>query len=232
VSVLVTCEHGGYRVPRLYEGHFRGAEGILKTHRGWDIGSLALARTIARRCELPLVASTVSRLVVELNRSLGHRRLFSEFTSRLAAAEKERLLARYYYPYRRRVEDQIAAWLAAGRRVVHISIHTFTPVLNGERRRTDVGWLYDPARPNEKQFCNLWLACLEQMRSDLVLRRNHPYLGTSDALTTWLRRHFRGQPYVGMELEVNQRWPQGERADWRRLRRDVAESLAAALARF
>ena len=37
--------------------------------------------------------------------------------------------------------------MSRGRRVIHISSHSFTPELNGKVRRADVGLLYDPGSP-------------------------------------------------------------------------------------
>ena len=37
------------------------------------------------------------------------------------------------------------------------------------------------------------------------MRRNYPYAGKGDGLTSYLRRRFPPGAYVGIELEVNQR---------------------------
>ena len=36
------------------------------------------------------------------------------------------------------------------------------------------------------------------------VRRNYPYLGKGDGLTTWLRRRFFSSEYAGVEIELNQ----------------------------
>src|SRR5204862_5044852 len=100
------------------------------SHRGYDPGALTLTRELARAFDAPLVASTVTRLLVELNRSPGHPQLHSEVTRDLAPSEKARIAARYYEPYRREVEQRVADATAARRRVIHISAHSFLPGLN------------------------------------------------------------------------------------------------------
>ena len=108
---------------------------MLRTHRGFDAGSLAMARDLADGLGAPLVCSTTTRLLVDLNRSVGHPRLFSEVTRGLPPAERERILEEHYRPYRRQAED----WVATQRRpVVHVSSHSFTPVLDGEVRNADI----------------------------------------------------------------------------------------------
>lgn len=231
-AVLITCEHGGNRIPRPYARLFRDARAVLEGHRGYDPGTLQLAKRFADRLCAPLFASTLSRLLVELNRSLRHRALFSEFTAGLDAVAKQRILDRYYVPHRRAVEDWIAESVRGGHRVVHLSVHSFTPVLNGVVRSADVGLLYDPLRARERKLCLAWQRVLRHRRSDVRVRRNYPYLGKSDGFTTCLRRQFSDAQYAGIELEVNQRWLQGPKPAWGRLQSDVIASFADALRGF
>ena len=229
VELILTCEHAGYQVPVAYRELFVNATETLQSHRGWDPGVLELALIFEKWLAAPLISCTVTRLLVELNRSIGHRRLFSEFTSGLDSKQKQTILQQYYFPYRERVEELIGEHIASGAVVVHLSLHTFVPVLNGVARTADVGLLYDPARPIEKELCRLWQQTIESRRPDLCVRLNYPYFGKSDGFTTYLRRRFAADCYAGIELEVNQRWLE-EPASWRRLGRDLVESLRGALA--
>lgn len=203
-ALVLSCEHGGNRVPARYAALFAGQAALLAGHRGWDIGALDAARRIRRALAAPLVAATVSRLVVDLNRSPRHPRRFSEITRKLPAAEQARIDARYYRPYRDVVEARVAAWAAEGRRVVHVSVHSFAAELDGRARRCDVGLLYDPARPRERNLCAAWRQALVEAAPALVVRRNYPYRGVSDGLVTALRGRFADAHYAGVELEFNQ----------------------------
>jgi len=204
LRLLLSCEHGGNRVPVPYRRLFAGRQRLLASHRGLDIGALAAARALQRRLDAPLVAATVTRLLVDLNRSIGHPALFSGPSRRLAAEERERVLARHYHPYRRLLRAWVASHLDRGEQVLHLSVHSFTPVLDGQRRNADVGLLYDPARAEEAAFCREWQSRMAVCASDWKLRRNYPYRGTADGLVVALRRHFAAQPYLGIELELNQ----------------------------
>lgn len=223
--ILVTCEHGGNRVPAEYARLFRGSRRLLATHRASDAGALEFARAMARRLDAPLVFSATTRLLVDLNRSLGHRRLFSEFTRELNADTKAAILAQHYTPYRQQVEGLVAKGVKRGERVLHLSVHSFTPELDGEVRNADVGLLYDPARKAERQFCRAWHAAIAAVRPDLRVRCNYPYRGVSDGLVTSLRRRFGARHYTGLELEVNQRWPSGDAREWRSLQHDLMETF-------
>ena len=229
LALIITSEHGGNRVPGEYRRLFRGQQALLQTHRGHDPGSLQMARDLARHFKAPLVYSTVTRLLVELNRSRAHPRLFSAATRDLPRAERERIVERYYLPYRHEVERRIAHAIDSGRRVVHISSHSFTPVLDGELRNADIGLLYDPARPGERALARRWRRTLRERDGNLRVRFNYPYSGKADGLTTHLRKVFAPERYVGMELELNQRFPLAGGRDWGRLRRIVLGSLEDAL---
>ncbi len=176
-----------------------------------------------------LHAATTTRLLVDLNRSIGHRGLFSAITAALPRSERDAIVAAHYRPHRDAIERDIAARVAAGRRVVHVAVHSFVPVLGGRVRRADVACLYDPQRAGEVELARRWLAALATRQGRLALRRNDPYRGSSDGLTRHLRRRFDARQYLGIELEVNQRFVEPGAAPWDQLRADLIASLAKAL---
>lgn len=205
LAVLVTCEHGGHEVPAGYEELFRGARETLASHRGWDAGALDLAQRLARSLSAESRFATVTRLLVDLNRSPHHPRVLSEFTRPLSRSERAALLAEHHGPYRDAVEADVARLVRGDRSVLHLGIHSFTPSLNGKVRRPDLALLYDPAREEERWLCHAWAQSLRARFPGWVIGRNDPYRGASDGLTTWLRRRHPGEHYLGIEVEVNQR---------------------------
>src|SRR5690606_12802056 len=110
----------------------------LDSHRAYDDGAADVARALAERIGAPLFVADTTRLVVDLNRSIGHPRLFSELTRGLGQDARARIVERYYRPYRDAVERAVAD-ASRGGPVLHVSAHTFTPVLDGLERRADVG---------------------------------------------------------------------------------------------
>ena len=228
IAFVVTCEHGGNAIPRRYRHLFHGQAQLLSTHRALDIGAFDLARSLARILHAPLFYSTTSRLVIDLNRSLHHRRVFSEFTRSLTPSERELLISRYYRPYRARIEDHIARRITAGARVVHVSAHSFTPILDGRARTTDIGLLYDPSRSFETRVCRAWQELLTAAAPELRVRRNYPYRGTADGFTSYLRTRFPNKRYAGIELEVIQGLSLESAREWRACRALLARTLAAA----
>ena len=226
---LITCEHGGNRIPSRYRHLFADIEALLQTHRGCDAGALALAEELAKARAAPLFFSTTSRLLIDLNRSPGHPRLYSEATRGAPDSIRAEILERYYLPYRNKVEAKIAEAIAHGRRVIHVASHSFTPVLEGTVRNADIGLLYDPARSREVELCRRWQAQLRVLAPNLKVRRNYPYTGKSDGLTAYLRRRFPAEVYIGIELEINQKHVFSGGRHWRDLRGRVIEALCRAM---
>lgn len=176
-----------------------------------------MGRAFAGALQAPLIASTTTRLLVELNRSPHHRSLFSSITRDLPSEEREFILKRWYRPHRASVVQAIEHELKRNRRVVHLAMHTFTPVYDGVTRSTDVGLLFDPARPIERRLCRSWQQRLRDARPGLTTHRNQPYRGVSDGLGTALRQRWPASKYAAIELEVNQRFALGSAATWNRL---------------
>ena len=133
-----------------------------------------MAKALAKAFAAPLVTSTVSRLLVDLNRSIGHPQLFSAATRGAPAQTRAQIVEHHYRPYRAHVERLVRQSVARGRRVIHISSHSFTPELDGKVRRADVGLLYHPARRGEAELCARWKASLAALAPELRVRRNYP----------------------------------------------------------
>jgi predicted N-formylglutamate amidohydrolase len=120
--------------------------------------------------------------------------------------------------------------VARGRRVIHVSCHSFTPELDGKRRTADVGLLYHPGRHGEAALCARWKASLAERAPDLRVRRNYPYAGKGDGLTSHLRQRFLPGAYVGIELEINQNIVLAAGRRWPALQRMLVDTLRIACA--
>jgi len=118
--------------------------------------------------------------------------------------------------------------VSRGRRVIHISSHSFTPELDGDVRRADVGLLYHPGRTGEVALAARWKTALEKAAPEFRVRRNYPYAGKGDGLTSHLRLRLPPAAYVGIELEVNQKIVFAAGRPWTRLRGVLVETLLAA----
>jgi predicted N-formylglutamate amidohydrolase len=203
MNLIVTCEHAGNQVPDCYSHIFANIKDVLESHRGWDPGARELATFLATEFDAPLFVCETTRLLIEPNRSLDNHQLYSEYSQVLFETDHDLILQQYYLPHRGSVEQLISK---LAKPVLHLSIHTFTPILNGTVREVDVGLLFDPTRKSESDFCDILRRDLERNLPSLIIRMNEPYKGTDDGFTTYLRTRFEDHQYLGIEIEVNQKY--------------------------
>lgn len=201
--LVISCEHAGNQIPEKYKMLFKDSDEILESHEGWDPGSWEIAKFLSDGLNAKLFGCHISRLLIEANRSLNNVQLFSRFTQSIGELEKHELVNSFYLPYRQQIESEITKTQGP---VLHLSIHTFTPNLNGYKRDVDIGLLFDPARQTEHQFCTQYQHELSQVLPSFRIQFNKPYLGIDDGFTTYLRRQFGDEKYAGIEIEVNQKF--------------------------
>lgn len=211
VSFLITAEHASATVPAAWAAPFKKQASVLTTHRAWDPGSRELARALAKRLNAHCLEGQVSRLLIDLNRSANHPRLFSEFSQRLPAGDRQTLMRDYWQPHWDHYAQLIRKHPG---QVVHLACHSFTPILDGQVRTGDIGLLYDPTRAGERAWCQQLKAALVEHLPQLRVRRNYPYRGTSNGLGQQHRRRFGEDKLITLEIEVNAalvqqpEWPQ------------------------
>jgi predicted N-formylglutamate amidohydrolase len=204
-ATLLTCEHAGNLVPVECRHLFRKNRKILSTHEAYDAHALSLARHMAQTLDVPLFFARETRLLIDQNRSLSNRNLFSRYSRTLSLQEKNNLIAILYKPHHQRIEEQIDRMLSQQQTVFHFAIHTFTPVFHNKTRTADIGLLYDPGSKLESSACACIRDSLLLSMPRLRVRRNYPYRGTNNGLTAAFRERFGTRLYAGIEIEVNQR---------------------------
>lgn len=222
---MLSAEHAGRELPPRWAARFAGAEEVLAGHRGWDPGSLDLACSLAERTGAQLLSCTTTRLLADCNRSPDAPTVFSEFTRGLPPRERERILAICHAPHRDAVAAAVDDGLREHGRVLHLAVHSFTPIWKGRSRDVDVGLLHDPRRGPEAELCRRWRRALARRMPELRIRLNRPYRGWTDGLCTTLRTRLGGSVYAGLELEMNQLFASGPSARFEALREALADSL-------
>ena len=221
MKLMLTCEHASNRLPASFKKLVPAD--MQQTHRAYDIGALQVFRKLVNFAKPEFSCEgKFSRLFVDLNRTITNKSAFSEYYGTLEArdkplAEKAKAAATAYWKeYRENVEKFVAKNIGASKKgaknngkegadIVHLGIHSFTPALNGKVRNADIGILYDPKRPQERAYANVIRGEIKRLYPHMKVRFNYPYKGSSDGLTTSLRKKF-GPRYVGIEIEINQKF--------------------------
>ena len=215
--LILTCEHASNKLPAAFKKAVPAD--VQETHRAYDIGACSVFRKLGKFAKPEFFCEgKFSRLFVDLNRTITNKSAFCEYYEALeasdkAAAEKAKAQATtYWQEYRTTIEKFVESAIKPNTRaakskpsVVHLGIHSFTPVLNGKVRNADIGILYDPSRPLECAYANVIKAEIKRLYPTMKVRFNYPYKGSSDGLTTTLRKKF-GPRYVGIEIEINQKF--------------------------
>lgn len=229
-SIVVTCEHASNKIPVPYNKLFSSNKRVLSSHRGFDPGALKIAKYLAKYLKCPLIKSPVSRLLVDANRSIGNKSLFSSFSEDLSGAEKAVVLEKFYFPIRNETSKTIFNILKNPKNtVIHLSVHSFTPVYKGNIRQASIGILYDPQRPKEVKLAKLLAESLRKKFPRAKVRMNYPYRGASDGHCTSFRQKIKSE-YLGLELEFNQKWIKQDPSGIKN--KETAKSIAYAISKL
>lgn len=148
-NAVVVCDHASNRVPhRLRALGLSAAQ--LASHIAWDPGAVEVARRLARHLDAPLVASGYSRLVIDCNRPLASADSMAAVSAgvvvpgnrSITAADRALRTVALFEPYHRDIAGVLDRRAAAGRPCLLLSVHSFTPVLNGHHRPWQVAFAY------------------------------------------------------------------------------------------
>lgn len=206
-AILVVCDHAANAVPRRL-GTLGLPDAELGRHIGWDIGAEAVARGLAERLGAQAIMASFSRLVIDCNRGLadpGAIAAQSDGTvvpgnAGLDAAARAARVEEIYWPYHRAIAAALDAFAARGVTPALISVHSFTPRMNGAHRPWHLGVLWD----QDPRVAVPLLHALGR-REGLVVGDNEPYTARSPIDFT-VPHHAgpRGLPHVTLEIRQNE----------------------------
>ena len=209
-GALLICDHASNFVPASL-GTLGLDETQLARHIAFDIGAGEVTRQLAERLDAPAVLSGFSRLIVDPNRTLDAPSLIPEVSDGvgvpgnrdlLPAARQARIEA-FHRRYHEAIDGalerltQCEAEKHPEGAPVMISVHSFTPVMDGTERPWHVGilWNRDPRLP---------LPLMERLRAlGLEVGDNLPYSGRDKHGYT-LHRHAEPRGLANALIEIRQ----------------------------
>lgn len=227
-ELLIVADHAGNAVASDIE--LGVAQALLHDHIAVDLGVDPLARAIAGRLGCAALIARFSRLVVDLNRDPDEPNAVPESSdghviagNRLSEQERAKRIARYWWPYHRRLAEVIDA---VGPKLL-INLHSFTPRLKSQpdiARPWEVGILYN----HDDRAARVAIGLLSAR--GIVAGDNEPYSGRK--LNATMNRHAetRGLPYLGLEVRQDLIEDAEGIERWAEILAEVALDTARALA--
>ncbi|NND65910.1 MAG: N-formylglutamate amidohydrolase [Gammaproteobacteria bacterium] len=179
VPVLIICDHASNAVPQVLSS-LGLAENDLSDHIAWDIGAADLSRQLADELGWPALLAGFSRLVIDCNRYLSDPQSIPEHSdgnwipgnAGLNTDEREQRRQAIFWPYHGAITDHLADLQTRHRSPVVISVHSFTPALNGGPRPWEIGVLWN----HDHRLARPMLDALSAY-PDITVGDNVPYTG-------------------------------------------------------
>ncbi len=179
-GLVLLADHARRELPQEY-GDLGLPAAEFGRHIAYDIGVEAVTRELAALTGAPAVLAGFSRLLIDPNRGEDDPTLIRQLYDGtivpgnypLAEEERERRLENFYRPYHDAVAAMIASVAeAAGQAPLILSVHSFTPVMQGRIRPWHVGILWDKDGRAPRPL-------IEALAADgsLVVGDNEPYDG-------------------------------------------------------
>lgn len=173
--LVLVCDHASNRVPRCL-GNLGLTFEQLDDHIGWDPGAADVARLLSQNLDAPLILSGYSRLVIDCNRPLQSSQSIPEQSAGVLVprnkniSDQERALRvnDLFAPYHNAINQLLSC--RQDRETLLLSIHSFTPNLNGEQRPWNIGISYW----RDDRFAKLLIKMLKKS-GDIVVGDNEPY---------------------------------------------------------
>lgn len=200
-SAVLVCDHASNRVPQRL-GTLGVGAADLADHIGWDPGAADVARRLSDHLDAPLILSGYSRLIIDCNRPLRSTQSIPEQSDgvrvsgnrRLSTDERESRVNGLFLPYHSAIGRLLDS--RSQRPTLLLSIHSFSPVMNGRPRPWHVG----VSSRRSREFAALLLEALART-GGFTIGDNEPYPIEDDFdYTIPVHGEGRGLPSVLIEI--------------------------------
>ncbi|WP_293381010.1 N-formylglutamate amidohydrolase [Phenylobacterium sp.] len=202
---LLLGDHAGREIPRSLAG-LGLPKPALDRHIAWDIGIAAYGALLSRALDAAFIRQRFSRLVIDCNRDPSRPDAVPEVSDdveipgnlALSADARHARVAEVARPYHAAIAAELDRRVARGLPTTLISLHSFTPRMNGLDRPWRFGVLHADDSPYSR-------AILDRLRAELgqdLVGDNQPYRMDEVDFTVPVHAGRRGLDYL--ELEVRQ----------------------------
>lgn len=201
---VLACDHASNRFPDRYGDLGLTAHQRLM-HVAWDPGALAVALQLSELLDAPLIASTVSRLVIDCNRDHDASDLIPTVSERtdipgnqgIGDTERAERIGAFHAPFHAALETVLDARRAAGTETLLVTVHSFTPVYKDVRRPWPIGLIHG----RDERFTAALRDALARDDAGLNIGWNEPY-SALNGVTYTLEHHGDGRGLEATMIEI------------------------------
>lgn len=227
---VLVCEHASPIIPDEFDD--LGLDAAARdSHIVWDPGAFAVALVMSASLDSPLVSAQVSRIVYDCNRAPGSHDAIPDHSDiypvpgnrNLTGDQRRARLDRFYTPFRDKLAGLLDELAPRQRPPALLTIHSFTPVYQGQQRDIEIGILHD----RDPRLADALLGEVAGQTGRIV-RRNEPY-SSSDGVTHTLLEHAIPRNLLNAMIEIRSDLIEGPESQ-RNLAGKLAEAAQAAYA--
>ena len=201
---VLACDHASNRFPEPY-GNLGLTPHQRLMHIAWDPGALAVALQLSDLLDAPLVASTVSRLIIDCNRRPDAPDLIPIISERteipgnqgIGDNERAARIGAYHEPFHTALEGVLEQRRAAGTKTILVTIHSFTPVYKDLPRPWPIGLIH----AHDERFTAALRDALVGEDAKLNVGWNQPY-SALNGVTYTLEHHGEDRGLEATMIEI------------------------------
>ncbi len=216
-AFLITCDHAGRLFPAsCNELGLNAAQ--TREHIAWDPGAEGVARELAGLLGAPLLLQKYSRLLIDCNRPPQAESSIPEISEtttipgnlQLDDGQRQARREAIFTPYHHAIARQLDRRTEQNLRTLLVSVHSFTPVFKGEKRKLDIGILF-----NRDPRLGLLLLDMLAGEADIYSAANEPYAVSEQTdYTIPVHCERRGIPHVMLEIKNTLIASQAQQTEW------------------
>ena len=201
---LLLGDHAGREIP-----HALGTLGLPadeRRHIAWDIGVAGLGQALSAALGATFIRQRFSRLVIDCNRDPARPDAIPEVSDgveipsnrALTPAARQARVSEVAEPYHAAIAAELDARAARGLPTTLISLHSFTPRMDG----FDRPWRFGVLHADNSPYSRTVLARLRGELGEALVGDNQPY--RMDEVDFTIPKHAGGRSLDYLELEVRQ----------------------------
>ena len=202
---LLLGDHAGREIPHAL-GDLGLSAAERRRHIAWDIGVAGLGQHLSQALGATFIRQRFSRLVIDCNRDPARPDAIPQVSDGtpvpgnrgLTAVERQARVAEIAEPYHAAIAAELDARGRHGRPTTLVSLHSFTPHMDG----FDRPWRFGVLHAEDSPFSRAVLARLRAQVGAGLVGDNAPY--SMDEVDFTVPHHARPRGLDYLELEVRQ----------------------------